>query len=415
VTIAFEERLEKGLGGQRVDALRDRSEGTEVSTLELFFDLVYVFAITQISHLLLDDLTWRGALNAAIITLAIWWVWIDTTWITNWFDPTKTPVKLMLIGLMGMSLVMSAAIPEAWGGRSEWFAIAYVVVQVGRSGLCLFMLGRNEQAANFTRITAWACLTAPLWLAGAFLGGDAQLVLWLAAAAIDSVAPAMGFFVPGLGKSSTRVWTIAGGHLAERCQLFVIIALGETVLLTGGSLAKEAELTVPIALGFLLAFSTTVMLWWIYFSRAHKAAEIFEHSRNPGALGRAYTYFHIPMVAGVITAAVANEKIIVHPTGHVEPEFTAVAVGGAALYMFGNAIFNGRITHAFPRRRTLTLIGILTVLPFAHLLTPLLVMAWVLAPIVTLALVDGFTKPPPYRDESVALDEELDEHVELAE
>lgn len=412
MTPALEDRLEKGLGGQRIDALRDRREGTEVSTLELFFDLVYVFAITQISHLLLDHLTWRGALEAAIITLAVWWVWIDTTWITNWFDPQKIPVKLMLIGLMALSLVMAAAIPEAWAGRSEWFAVAYVAIQIGRSALCLFMLGRNEQAANFARITAWACLTAPLWIAGGLAGGDAQLVLWLAAALIDSSAPAMGFRVPGLGKSSTRIWTIAGGHLAERCQLFVIIALGETILLTGGSLAHEKELTWPVAAGFLLAFSTTVMLWWIYFSRAGKAAEIFEHSRDPGSLGRAYTYFHIPMIAGIVTLAVANEKVITHPTGHVEPEFTAVAVAGAALYMFGNAIFNGRITNAFPRRRSLALLGILTVLPFAHLLTPLLVMLWVLVPIVALALIDGFTKPPPYRDESGGGAE--DELVELA-
>ena len=105
------ENLEPGLAGQRVDALRDRNEGTEVSPLELFFDLVYVFAITQLSHLLLEDLTWRGALQTGILTVAIWWAWIDTTWITNWFDPDRTPVKLMLIGLMGMGLVMSAAIP----------------------------------------------------------------------------------------------------------------------------------------------------------------------------------------------------------------------------------------------------------------------------------------------------------------
>lgn len=402
------EKLEPGLAGQRFDALRDREEGTEVSTLELFFDLVYVFAITQLSHLLLEDLTWRGALQAGILTTAIWWVWIDTTWITNWFEPHRLPVRLMLIGLMAMSLVMSAAIPEGWDGRAEWFAIAYVALQVGRSGFCLFMLGRNEQAENFLRITLWACLTAPLWLAGGFSHGDTQLFLWLAAVLIDSMGPALGFRVPGLGASSTAVWTISGGHLAERCQLFVIIALGESILLIGGALAHEKELTTAVAAGFLLTFSTSVMMWWVYFSRAGKAAEIFEHSKNPGGMGRAYTYFHIPMIAGIIATSVAAEMVIAHPTGHVEPELTAVAVGGVCLYMFGNAVFNSRITHAFPKRRTITLLAVAAVIPFAHLLTPLLLMAWIITPLICLATLDGVTKPPPYRDESGEPGEDMD-------
>lgn len=404
--------LKPGLEGQRINALRDREEGTEVSTLELFFDLVYVFAITQLSHLLLEDLTWRGALQTGILTLAIWWVWIDTTWITNWFDPHRLPVRLMLIGLMGLSLVMSAAIPEAWHGRAEWFAIAYVVIQVGRTGLCLFMLGKNEQAENFSRLTIWTLFSAPLWIIGGFSHGDTQLFLWLAAVLIDSSGPALGFRVPRLGASSTEVWTIAGGHLAERCQLFVIIALGESILLIGGTLAHEEELTTPIALAFLLTFSTSVMLWWVYFSRAGKAAEIFEHSRNPGGMGRAYTYFHIPMIAGIIATAVAAEKVIAHPTGHVKPELTAVAVGGVCLYMFGNAVFNSRITHAFPRRRTITLLAVAAVIPIAQFLTPLLLLAWIITPLICLATLDGVTKPPPYRDES---GDEPEEDIDFAE
>lgn len=390
--------LKPGIEGQRIDALRDREKGTQVSTLELFFDLVYVFAVSQISHLLLEHLTWRGALQTALITVAVWWAWIDTTWITNWFDPRKMPVRLMLIVLMGLSLIMSAAIPEAFGGRSEWFAIAYVTIQVGRTGFCLFMLGDNEQAGNFSRLTAWTLLSAPLWIAGGFSEGDTQLILWGCAALLDSAGPAMGFRVPFLGKSTTDQWTIAGGHLAERCQLFVIIALGESVLLTGNSLSHEPELTVAVAAAFALAFSISVLMWWVYFSRAGRATEIFEQARNPGGMGRAYTYFHLPMIAGVITLAVANEMVIAHPTGHVEPEFTAVAVLGSALYMFGNAVFNGTITDAFPRRRSMVIVATLLVIPFAHMLTPLIVMAWVMTPLLTLAVVDANTKPPPYRD-----------------
>jgi low temperature requirement protein LtrA len=400
--------LESGLGGQRVDALRDREEGTEVSTLELFFDLVYVFAITQLSHLLLADLTWRGALQSAILTTAIWWVWIDTTWITNWFDPHRMPVRLMLIGLMAASLVMSAAIPNAWDGRAEWFAIAYVLMQVGRSAFCLFLLGSNEQAANFARITIWAMLSSPLWIAGGFAQGDSQLLLWLAAVLIDSAGPAMGYRVPRLGASGTEVWNISGGHLAERCQLFVIIALGESILQTGGTLGQKGEITTAVGAAFLLAFSISVMMWWVYFSRAGKAAEIFENSRDPGGMGRAYTYFHLPMIAGIISTAVAAELLISHPGGHVQPELTAVAAGGVCLYMFGNAVFNSRITHAFPTRRAVALLAVAAAIPFAHLLTPLVLMAWVIAPLIALATFDSVRKPPPFRNEAGEPEEDVD-------
>lgn len=392
--------LRPGTEGQRINALRDRKEGSEVSTLELFYDVVYVFAVGQISYLLIDDLTIRGTIEATLLTMALWWAWIDTAWITNWFDPKKLPVRLMLITIMGLSLIMSVAIPDAFGGRSEWFAIAYVSIQVGRSAFCLYMLGNNVQVENFSRITAWALMSAPLWLIGGFVGGDAQFFYWGAALLIDGSAAAMGYRFPMLGASSTKHWTIAGGHMAERCQLVMILALGESVLLTGGALAAEKELTTPITFAFISAFAISVMMWWIYFSRSGKAAEIFEHSADPGGMGRAYTYFHLPMFGGIIAMAVANKKVVADPTGVVDPKFTAVAVGGACLYMFGNAVFNSRITDAFPKRRTITLLAIATVIPFAQFLSPVLVMYWILAPFVGLAVLDGMTAPPPYRDES---------------
>lgn len=387
------QQLEPGTSGQRVDALRHREDGTDVSTLELFFDLVYVFAVSQVSHLLFEDLSWRGALEAGLITIAIWWAWIDTTWITNWFDPRKIPVRLMLIVLMGLSLVMSAAIPLAFEDRAAWFALAYVTIQIGRSAFCLFMLGKNEQAANFARITFWAVLSAPFWIAGGFSHGDTQLILWGVGALLDSSAPALGFRVPFVGKSTTDQWTISGGHLAERCQLFVIIALGESVLLTGSSLAHSEHVEAPTAIAFVAAFSLSVMMWWVYFARAGRAAEIIEQSRNPGGMGRAYTYFHLPMIAGIIVLAVANEMVIAHPSGHVEGALTAVAVGGALLYLFGNAIFNSTITASFPYRRAAAAVAILLAIPFASSLTPLALMIWILVPFIGLAIVDGRTIP----------------------
>lgn len=395
--------LEPGLGGQRIDGLRSREQEADVSTLELFFDLVYVFAVSQASHLLFEELTWRGAIEAGLITIAIWWAWIDTAWITNWFDPRKMPVRLMLITLMALSLVMSSAIPEAFSDRAVWFALAYVAIQVGRSAFCLFMLGRNEQTENFVRLTFWSVVSAPLWIAGAIKGGDAQLVLWGVAALLDSAAPALGFTVPGIGRSSTDLWTISGGHLAERCQLFVIIALGESVLLTGSSLARSEHVAVTTWLAVAAAFTLSVMMWWVYFARAGRATEIFAQSKNPGAMGRVYTYFHLPMIAGIIVLAVANEMVIAHPNGEVEDALIAVAVIGALLYLFGNAVFNSTITGSFPWRRLAAALAVTAVVPFAAMISPLALLVWIAIPFVVLAAVDSLTLPT--RDQLIELDE----------
>lgn len=393
------DQLESGTSGQRINALRSRDESTDVSTLELFFDLVYVFAVSQISHLLLEDLSWRGALNAALIMLAVWWAWIDTTWITNWFDPRKMPVRLMLIVLMFLSLVMTAAIPEAFGERAIWFALAYVTIQVGRSAYCLLMLGRNEQAANFARITTWAVLSAPLWIAGAFAEGDTRLLLWGAGALMDTFAPMLGYPVPRIGRSTPEEWTIEGGHLAERCQLFVIIALGESLLLTGSSLATSEHLETTTAIAFGAAFLLSVLMWWVYFARAGRATEIFEQSENPGAMGRVYTYFHMPMIAGIIVLAVANEMLIAHPTAEHNGAFATVLIGGSLLYLFGNAVFNSTVIGSFPWRRLAAAVAVLLAAPFYRSLTPLALTIWVLIPFIALAVVDTVSQTP--RDEEV--------------
>lgn len=389
----MEPELQPGLGGQRIEALRDRDCPTDVSTLELFFDLVYVFAISQISHLLFEHLTWHGALESAIVTFAIWWAWIYTAWATNWFDPRRMPVRILLILLMGISLVMTAAIPEAFTDRALWFVGAYLAIQLIRNFSCLWMLGHNEKAANFARISAWSVLTAPLWLAGAFSDGDTRLLLWAVAALVDSLGPALRYPTPMLGRSSVEDWTISGGHLAERCQLFVIIALGESVLLTGSSLAESELVTAGTVIAFVCSFLVSVLMWWVYFARAGRAAEIFEQSENPGAMGRVYTYFHLPMVAGIVVMAVADRLVIENPAGTTTPELVAAIVGGALLYLFGNAMLNSTITGSFPWRRLAAAVAIAAMIPFATSLPPLALSIWLLIPFVGLATVDTMTLP----------------------
>lgn len=381
--------------GQRIEALRDRIGETDVTALEVFFDLVWVFAVSQVSRKLADDLSWTGGLKATIMMIAVWWAWIDTAWVTNWFDPRRLPIRLMLIAMMAVGLVMAAGIPQAFSGRAAWFAIGYVGIQLGRSLFCLFLLGDNVLRRNFMRISFWAALSAPLWIGGIFVEGDQRIALWVAAALLDCGAPALGFITPWIGRSTAGDWSIAGGHLAERCQLFVVIALGESVVRTGNSLIENQHIELLAVLTFLTAFAMNVLLWWVYFARAGRATDVFAGSENPGGMGRAYTYFHLPMIYGIVVLAVGDNIAIVDPRGVVSSAFVGVIVGGALLYLFGNAIFNSTITAAFPWRRLTVAIAILLCLPLAGSLTPLTLMLWVVVPFVVLAVVDTVTLHPP--------------------
>jgi low temperature requirement protein LtrA len=332
------------IGGGSSSLLRGTPENGHhrVTFVELFFDLVFVFAVTQLSHTLLEHLSELGALQTALLLLAVWWVWIYTSWVTNWLDPETTPVRLMLFALMLAGLVLSTSLPKAFAGRGWAFAGAYVAMQLGRSLFMLWALaGRSAgNFLNFQRVTLWFGLSAPFWLAGAWVDPEQRLMLWTLALIVDYAAPAFGFWTPGLGRSTTADWDVEGGHLAERCGLFVIIALGESIVVTGARFADLAWTGTTVA-AFLVAFFGTVAMWWIYFNiGAERASARIMASSDPGRLARlAYTYLHIVLIAGIIVSAVADELVLSHPLGHTEPSAIAVILGGPALYLLGNILF----------------------------------------------------------------------------
>ena len=317
-------------------------ESQRVNTIELFFDLVYVFAVTQLAHSLVGHLTVRGALETAVLLLAIWQAWINTTWVATWFSPEKDQVRALLVAIMLGSLVISAAIPEAFGARGLPFALTYAVLAVLRN---VFVIAHTREdpslRRNFQRIFLWSTASGLLWVVGAMVEDDLRLGIWLAAVAVEYAGPALGFLSPRLGKSTTEDWsTIAGGHLHERCQLFIILALGESILVTGRSVAG-LPFHASTAAAFVVAFLGSVGLWWIYFDKAAEdAGKEIEESDDPGRLGRsAYTYFHVPMVAGIIVTAVGDELVIAHPSGQASPSEIATILGGPALFLLGHALF----------------------------------------------------------------------------
>jgi low temperature requirement protein LtrA len=185
--------------------LRARDEGEQpVTPLELFFDLVFVFAVTQLSHRLLEHLTIGSTLGTLLLFVAVWRAWVDTTWVTNWFDPDRTPVRLLLIALMLVSLVMSVAIPQAFGEGGLMFAIAYVTIQVGRTAFVVVALEYSSSLGrNFQRYLAWFAIPAVLWVAGGLLQGEVRYFLWVFAIVLEYAGPVIGFWTPGLGRSTT--------------------------------------------------------------------------------------------------------------------------------------------------------------------------------------------------------------------
>ena len=315
---------------------------SRVTYAELFFDLVFVFAVTQISHTLLAHFTPLGVLQVTLLFLAVWWVWVYTSWITNWLNPEKTPVRLLLFAMMLGGLVLSTSIPAAFDGRGLWFAIAYAAMQVGKTVFLWISTppSRPRARMNAVRITAWLSVSAVFWIAGGLAQGELRLVLWAIALAIEYISPAVRFWIPRYGASSVADWVIEGGHMAERCALFVIIALGESVVVTGATFAELAWSGENLA-AFVSVLIGSIAMWWIYFHiGAEAGSEQISRSSEPGRLARlAYTYLHMPIIAGIIVSAVADELVLKHPGGHSDLKTVISAIGGPLLFLFGTILF----------------------------------------------------------------------------
>ena len=251
---------------------------SRVTYAELFFDLVFVFAVTQISHTLLAHFTPLGALQVTLLFLAVWWVWVYTSWITNWLNPEKTPVRLLLFAMTLGGLVLSTSIPTAFDGRGLWFAIAYATMQVGKT---VFLWASTAPAqslarANAIRITAWLALSAIFWIAGGLAEGEMRLLLWAVALGIEYISPAVRFWIPRYGASSVADWVIEGGHMAERCAGFIIIALGESIVVTGATFAELTWTTENV-----LAFVSCLC------GQSRDVVDLFPYRRR-GRLGTAF-------------------------------------------------------------------------------------------------------------------------------
>jgi low temperature requirement protein LtrA len=322
------------------------NQHSRVTYAELFFDLVFVFAVTQISHTLLGRFTPLGALQTTLLFLAVWWVWVFTSWVTNWLNPETTPVRILLFLLMLGGLVLSTSIPKAFESRGLWFATAYAAMQIGKTVFLWVATPPNRTLArmNAVRITAWLSLSAVFWIAGGMAEGHARLVLWVAALTIEYVSPAVRFWIPKYGATQVSDWVVEGGHMAERCAGFIIIALGESIVVTGATFA-DLPWTIETVTAFVSAFVGAIAMWWIYFHKGAEAgSELISRSSEPGRLARlAYTYLHMPIVAGIILSAVADDLVLTHPADHSDLKTVLSTIGGPLLFLIGTILFKHAI------------------------------------------------------------------------
>ena len=379
--------------------MRDRAEAEQrVTNVELFFDLVYVFAVTQLSHYLLPHPTVDKALQTALLLAMVWLLWAYTTWVTNWLDPERIPVRVLLLCLMLVGLAMSAALPRAFGDSGLIIGGAYAAMQVGRSVFAVWALQGQPLQRNFQRILAWCCVSGALAIVGGLTASVySRALFWLLAVGVDVLGGVFGFYTPGLGRSTTKEWDIEGGHFAERCQGFILIALGESIVVIG---ATFAALLRPLALphadraptvaAFVLAFVGSAGLWWLYFDRSAAAgARLIAESDDPGRLGRsAYHLIHPIMVAGIIVVAAADELVLAHPAAVGVGSTSWLILGGTGLFIAGQLAFKLTVWRRFSWQRGCALVVLALLGLLAPHVSALVLSACVAAVVVAVAITD---------------------------
>ncbi|SIS00307.1 low temperature requirement protein A [Williamsia sterculiae] len=377
--------------------LRTRDSESSVTNIELFFDLIFVFAVTQVSHHLLGDEhpTWGSAGQSALLLAMLWTAWVYTTWITNWLDPDRDPLRFMLIGSMMCSLVVAAAIPHAFDKWGHVVGIAYAVMHIGRAAVAVALLRGEALQANYIRILTWCTLTGCLAVIGGFADGWWRIGLWTAAVVIDFLGGVVGFYVPFLGRSTSQGdWvTIDGHHFAERCQAFVLIALGESIVITGSSLATdldEGHLDFSVVGAFGLTFVGAAALWWLYFDRAgEQGSRVAATTDDPGRISTvAYHWIHPIIVAGIIVTAAADELVFHEPTAQGVPAATWTILGGTALFITGHALYLGIVRGRIPVGHLVALVGVGVLAVVSSWVSVLTLAALVAAVVVGLCLWD---------------------------
>jgi low temperature requirement protein LtrA len=335
--------------------------GQRVTPLELFFDLVFVFAITQVTGFLADDPTWGGLLRGLMLLGALWWAWASYAWLTNTLNPEEGAVRLAVFGAIAAMLIVSLAAPNAFGADGVAFGVAYFIVRALH--LVLYAIagrGDRDLLRAIVRIVPTAILGPALLVIAGFFDGTTQLALWGAALAIDYLGVLVGHM---------RGWRVSPEHFVERHGLVVIIALGESIVAIGVG-AAGLPLEAGLIAAALLGIAVVASLWWSYFDWVAFVAQ----ARLAEATGaeRAtfardlYSYLHLPMVAGIVLFALGLKTTLADVDGSLRTIPALGLCGGVALYLLAHVALRLRIGGGLGHGRPVATILLLGLLPLAR-------------------------------------------------
>jgi low temperature requirement protein LtrA len=344
-----------------------------VTPLELFFDLVFVFAITQVTGLVSDDPTWGGLAKGLVVLGVLWWAWAAYAWLTNTIDPDEGIVRLAMLGAMAAMLIASLAVPDVFDDDALLFACAYALVRVAH--LVLYAVaarGDRDFLEAVAKLAVGSAVGVGLLFVAAGMDGPAQTTVW----AIALVGDLLGAFISG-----GRGWHLSAGHFAERHGLIVIIALGESIVALG--LGATNDLSAGVVTAAFLGLAVAFALWWAYFDVVAIVAERRLRETTGDAQLRmardSYSYLHLPMVAGIVLFAVGVKKTLGHIADPLEVVPAVALCGGPAMYLVAHVLFRLRNVHSLNRQRLVVAVLLVAFVPLAVELPALVTLAVVAA------------------------------------
>jgi low temperature requirement protein LtrA len=335
-------------------------EGERVTPLELFFDLVFVLAITQCTALMSHHPTWSGLAQGLLVLGMLWWAWTGYSWLTSVLDPEEGAVRLVMFGAIAALLLVSLCVPEAFGDLALAFALIYGVVRSAHNAL--FMLASPDDDGlrhSVLSLAVSSAIAVVLLVSASMFDGLAQGALWALALFLDMAGP---YFFGSEG------WKLSPEHFAERHGLIVIIALGESIVAIG--IGASHTLSLGIGTAAVLGVALTAAMWWTYFDivaivAARRLIEA-EPGRAQNEMARdSYSYLHLIMVAGIVLAALGMKTTIGHYSGHLDAVPAFALLGGVAIYLLGHVAFRYRHIHTINRQRLLLAIVLLILVPVA--------------------------------------------------
>jgi low temperature requirement protein LtrA len=348
-----------------------------VTALELFFDLVFVLAITQCTALMAAEPNWTGLAKGVLVLGVLWWSWVGYAWLTSVVDPEEGAVRLVMFAVMAALLVAALCVPDAFGNTALLFACAYGIVRFGQ--IALFLLASRDDPAlrrSVSGLAGGTALGVGLLVAAAFTDGWAQGALWVVALLLDMGEP----FLFG-----SEGWKLKPGHFAERHGLIIIIALGESIVAIGVGASGDVDAGVVAAA--TLGVAVAAALWWLYFD---VVALVAERRLSRAAVGReqnemardSYSYLHFPMVAGIVLLALGLKKTIAHVGEPLDLVPAVALLGGTAVYLLAHVSFRLRNLHTLNKQRLACAALLLALIPAAVELPALATLA-ILAAVLT--------------------------------